>query len=277
MATDRRCESQREKGDCQPRTQVGLYPSYLAALIELENHRVSEFQRPDASITHDHPHVACPDLIGPPQIGEAAVDGSEENAEITASPEHHAARDRRDEFDVRGEDFRKGVDVVHLAGDAIAGYGVFHEGDYARAVERHRKPVPSTGAPSIAEVPRATMASGVPYGPPGGRPATGSHLEHWPCGSLSVGYARCSTAPAASARVCVRARVAQLSGDAVAEFITGDLLRQPRRVGTPLQRELKGRRAAHRGSYRVLYAVDDEAGVGTVLSAEHRRDVYRRP
>lgn len=63
---------------------------------------------------------------------------------------------------------------------------------------------------------------------------------------------------------------------AVVEFITGDLLREPRRVGKPLQRELSGRWAARRGSYRVLYAIDDQQGHVTVLAAEHRRDVYRR-
>lgn len=60
---------------------------------------------------------------------------------------------------------------------------------------------------------------------------------------------------------------------AVVELVTGDLLREPRRVGKPLQRELAGRWAARRGSYRVLYAIDDDVGV---LSVEHRRDVYRR-
>lgn len=63
---------------------------------------------------------------------------------------------------------------------------------------------------------------------------------------------------------------------AVVEFITGDLLREPRRVGKPLQRELSGRWAARRGSYRVLYTIDEQAAVVTVLAAEHRRDVYRQ-
>jgi mRNA-degrading endonuclease RelE of RelBE toxin-antitoxin system len=62
---------------------------------------------------------------------------------------------------------------------------------------------------------------------------------------------------------------------AVVEFVTGELLQAPRRVGKPLQRELEGRWAARRGSYRVLYAIDDNSGVVTVLAAEHRRDVYR--
>lgn len=63
---------------------------------------------------------------------------------------------------------------------------------------------------------------------------------------------------------------------AVVEFVTGDLLRAPRRVGKPLRRELEGRWAARRGSYRVLYAIDEPAGVVAVLAAEHRRDVYRQ-
>lgn len=63
---------------------------------------------------------------------------------------------------------------------------------------------------------------------------------------------------------------------AVVELITGDLLREPRRVGKPLQRELAGRWAARRGAYRVLYTIDDQEGQITVLAAEHRRDVYRR-
>lgn len=63
---------------------------------------------------------------------------------------------------------------------------------------------------------------------------------------------------------------------AVVEFVTGDLLQEPRRVGKPLQRELAGRWAARRGSYRVLYSINDQAGVVTVFAAEHRRDVYRR-
>lgn len=63
---------------------------------------------------------------------------------------------------------------------------------------------------------------------------------------------------------------------AVVEFITGDLLRTPRRVGKPLQRELAGRWTARRGTYRVLYAINDDLGIVTVLVVEHRRDVYRR-
>jgi mRNA-degrading endonuclease RelE of RelBE toxin-antitoxin system len=63
---------------------------------------------------------------------------------------------------------------------------------------------------------------------------------------------------------------------AVLEFITGDLLREPRRVGKPLLRELAGTWSARRGTYRVLYDVDDDARTVRVLDVQHRRDVYRR-
>jgi len=63
---------------------------------------------------------------------------------------------------------------------------------------------------------------------------------------------------------------------AVVELVTGDLLRRPRQVGKHLQGELEGRWAARRGSYRILYAIDEQAGEVTVLAVEHRRDVYRR-
>jgi len=74
---------------------------------------------------------------------------------------------------------------------------------------------------------------------------------------------------------------------AVLEFLPGDLLRAPRRVGHELQRELVGTWSARRGSYRILYEIHDEvpeisdegseeAGVVRVVDADHRRDVYRR-
>jgi hypothetical protein len=48
---------------------------------------------------------------------------------------------------------------------------------------------------------------------------------------------------------------------AVLDFITGALLDNPRR----------------RGTYRILYRVDDEKREVIVLRIGHRRDVYRSP
>ncbi len=81
------------------------------------------------------------------------------------------------------------------------------------------------------------------------------------------------TRPAARA---IPSELPESVASAVVKFITGDLLREPRRVGKPLSRELEGRWAARRGSYRVLYTIDEQVAVVTVLVAEHRRDVYRR-
>ena len=62
---------------------------------------------------------------------------------------------------------------------------------------------------------------------------------------------------------------------AVAELLTGDLLVAPRRVGKPLRRELTGIWSARRGSYRVLYEIDDERLRVVVLRIDHRADIYR--
>ena len=59
------------------------------------------------------------------------------------------------------------------------------------------------------------------------------------------------------------------------EFITGPLLEQPYRVGKQLLPPLDDRFSARRGTYRVIYRIDDEAHVVPVVDIGHRRDVYR--
>jgi mRNA interferase RelE/StbE len=59
------------------------------------------------------------------------------------------------------------------------------------------------------------------------------------------------------------------------EFITGPLLLQPYRVGKRLLPPLDDRFSARRGTYRIIYRVDDKAGVVTVVDIAHRRDAYR--
>lgn len=63
---------------------------------------------------------------------------------------------------------------------------------------------------------------------------------------------------------------------AAVEFMTGDLLLTPRRVGKPLQRELTGTWSARRGSYRILHQIDDNEGAVRVLHVSHRGQAYRR-
>lgn len=63
---------------------------------------------------------------------------------------------------------------------------------------------------------------------------------------------------------------------AVLEFITGPLLDNPRRVGKALSPPLDDRFTARRGTYRVIYRIDDRAAEVTVVLVIHRRDAYRR-
>lgn len=62
---------------------------------------------------------------------------------------------------------------------------------------------------------------------------------------------------------------------AVAEFLTGALLDDPRRVGRPLVRELAGYHAARRGAYRVVHRIDEARRLVHVVRIDHRADVYR--
>jgi mRNA-degrading endonuclease RelE of RelBE toxin-antitoxin system len=59
------------------------------------------------------------------------------------------------------------------------------------------------------------------------------------------------------------------------EFVMGPLLDEPHRVGTRLRPPLDDRHSARRGTYRVIYRIDDTERVVTVLDVAHRRDVYR--
>lgn len=62
---------------------------------------------------------------------------------------------------------------------------------------------------------------------------------------------------------------------AVIDFVTGPLVQNPRRVGRALRNEVAGVHSARRGTYRVLYRIDDDAHEVIVLRIEHRGDVYR--
>ncbi|MCI0678605.1 MAG: type II toxin-antitoxin system RelE/ParE family toxin, partial [Actinobacteria bacterium] len=55
----------------------------------------------------------------------------------------------------------------------------------------------------------------------------------------------------------------------------GPLLENPRRLGAPLRGELEGIWSARRGTYRILYRIDDDNSEVIVLRVGHRDDVYR--
>jgi mRNA interferase RelE/StbE len=77
----------------------------------------------------------------------------------------------------------------------------------------------------------------------------------------------------------VRRALSQTPPESVAgvayEFITGPLLADPHRIGKRLLPPVDDRFSTRRGTYRVIYRIDDKARVVTVVDAAHRRDVYR--
>ncbi len=62
---------------------------------------------------------------------------------------------------------------------------------------------------------------------------------------------------------------------AVVEFLYSSLAASPHRVGKPLKLGLEGLHSARRGDYRVIYRIDDERRLVTVVAIEHRSDIYR--
>jgi mRNA interferase RelE/StbE len=77
----------------------------------------------------------------------------------------------------------------------------------------------------------------------------------------------------------VRRALSETLPEAVAaaayEFIAGPLLAEPYRIGKRLLPPVDDRSSARRGTYRVIYWIDDKARVVTVVDVAHRRDAYR--
>ena len=83
------------------------------------------------------------------------------------------------------------------------------------------------------------------------------------------------TAP--PARRALAGRLPAETAAAAAEFITGPLLDDPRRVGKPLGAELAGIYSARLGrEWRARYEVDEGKQLVVVLDIRHRSIAYRR-
>jgi len=54
----------------------------------------------------------------------------------------------------------------------------------------------------------------------------------------------------------------------------GAIADSPRRLGKPLRFELEGHWSARRGPYRIVYRIDGDARVVSVVAIAHRADVY---
>lgn len=73
----------------------------------------------------------------------------------------------------------------------------------------------------------------------------------------------------------IQGRLPEAVAAAVVEFLTGALVSNPHRVGKPLQADLAGIHSARRGTYRVLYRINEERREIVVLRIEHRAEAYR--
>jgi mRNA interferase RelE/StbE len=73
----------------------------------------------------------------------------------------------------------------------------------------------------------------------------------------------------------VRSRLPEAVAAAVIEFLTGALVENPHRVGKQLRGELAGIHSARRGTYRVLYRINEVEREVVALRIDHRRDAYR--
>lgn len=70
-------------------------------------------------------------------------------------------------------------------------------------------------------------------------------------------------------------RLPEKAAAACIEFVSGALAAHPHRVAGELRLELAGKRSARRGDFRIIYEVDDDERVVTIIAIDHRSDVYR--
>ncbi len=78
-----------------------------------------------------------------------------------------------------------------------------------------------------------------------------------------------------SARRQLAEKLPEAPAFAAFEFIVGALLENPHRVGKRLRPPLDDQHSARRGTYRVIYRIDDEQRTVTVVDVEKSRNVYR--
>ena len=70
-------------------------------------------------------------------------------------------------------------------------------------------------------------------------------------------------------------RLPEKIGAACLDFIFGPLAEDPYRLGGALSGQLAGPRSARRGSYRIVYGVNDEVLYIDIVHIDHRGNVYR--
>jgi mRNA interferase RelE/StbE len=81
----------------------------------------------------------------------------------------------------------------------------------------------------------------------------------------------------AGARRAISERLPETVAAAVLEFCDAVLAVNPQRVGKPLFGPLAGCHGALRGTYRIVYRIDEAARTVNLLGVDHRSDVYHQP
>jgi mRNA-degrading endonuclease RelE of RelBE toxin-antitoxin system len=70
-------------------------------------------------------------------------------------------------------------------------------------------------------------------------------------------------------------RLKEAAASAVLEAIDY-IAEAPHRMGKPLRLELEGLWSARRGTYRVVYRIDESNRLVQIITIDHRADVYRQ-
>jgi mRNA interferase RelE/StbE len=80
-----------------------------------------------------------------------------------------------------------------------------------------------------------------------------------------------------AARRAIAERLPEAVAAAVLEFCAAALAVSPHRVGKQLFGPLAGCHGARRGTYRLIYRIDENNRIVHVLDIDHRSEVYHRP
>jgi len=70
-------------------------------------------------------------------------------------------------------------------------------------------------------------------------------------------------------------RLPEKIATACVEFAYGGLADNPHRIGRPLRFDLEGKHSARRGDFRVIYQIDNQQRLLTIIAIDHRSDVHR--
>jgi mRNA-degrading endonuclease RelE of RelBE toxin-antitoxin system len=86
---------------------------------------------------------------------------------------------------------------------------------------------------------------------------------------------RCQIRFQPAARRAIAERLPEAVAAAVLEFCEAALAVNPHRVGKPLFGPLAGCHGARRGTYRIVYRVEENTHTVHVLDIHHRAEIYR--